>query len=243
MARDDPGRFEFSEGGEPPSIGTSPGLLGYAPRHRHSLDDSWRLHGGLIGSRYEVINELARGTTGAVFRALDRLTGHVVILKRLRMPASSATEPLTGDAALQERLALAQEFRLLASLRHPNIISVLDYGFDGNGHPYFSMDQAENALTIIEAGANQPIAVQIELLVQTLRALAYLHRHGIIHRDLKPANIVVTGGQVKVLDLGLSVSPSDVGECGISPGLWATWLPSCCVACRRASGAICMPWA
>src|SRR5262249_15978406 len=172
-------------------------------------DDPWRRHGRRISSRYEVINELARGTTASVFRVLDRLTGHVVTLKRLRTPASSTT---TGEAAREARLALAHEFRLLASLRHPNIISVLDYGFDGEGHPYFTMDLAENALTIIEAGANRPIAMQIELLVQTLRALVYLHRHGIIHRDLKPPNIVVIGDQVKVLDLGLSVSRDDLGE-------------------------------
>src|SRR5262249_26471802 len=116
-------------------------------------DDAWRRHGRRIGARYEVINELARGTTASVFRVLDRLTGHVVTLKRLRTPVSSTT---TGEAAREARLALAHEFRLLASLRHPNIISVLDYGFDGEGHPYFTMDLAENALTIIQAGGARP---------------------------------------------------------------------------------------
>src|SRR5262249_53234298 len=72
-------------------------------------DDSRRPHTRLIGSRYEVINELAQGAMGSVFRALDRLTGHVVTLKRLRMPALPAIKPPSEDAILEERLALAQE--------------------------------------------------------------------------------------------------------------------------------------
>src|SRR5206468_8319732 len=89
---------------------------------------------GLVGGRYHVLNELGRGGMGTVYRVLDRLTGRVVTLKRLHVP--------TDDDALAVRSALAQEFRLLASLRHPNIISVLDYGFDGERQPYFTMDLA-----------------------------------------------------------------------------------------------------
>src|SRR5262249_39318162 len=140
------------EGGERhSSSGPRRGIPADLPGAGPPSDDPWRRHGRRIGSRYEVINELARGTTASVFRALDRLTGHIVTLKRLRMPSPAST----GEAAREARLALAHEFRLLASLRHPNIISVLDYGFDGEGHPYFTMDLAENALTIIEGGANR----------------------------------------------------------------------------------------
>jgi tetratricopeptide (TPR) repeat protein len=67
------------------------------------------------------------------------------------------------------------------------------------------MDLRENAATIVEAGRAEPLSVQLELLVQMLRALAYLHSHGILHRDLKPDNVIVVDGQVKVLDLGLSI--------------------------------------
>src|SRR5207244_13330455 len=77
--------------------------------------------------------------------------------------------------------------------------------FDEDRSPCCSMAVEERAMTIIEAGQGQPLAVQVGLLVQTLRALACLHRHGIIHRDLKPENVVVVADQVKVLDFGLSV--------------------------------------
>src|SRR5207245_10836894 len=74
---------------------------------------------------------------------------------------------------------------------------------DEHGMPFFTMDLEENALNIIEAGRHHAMSVQIDLIVQMLRALAYLHRHGILHRDLKPDNVVVADGQVKVPDFVL----------------------------------------
>ncbi|MBI3768839.1 MAG: AAA family ATPase [Deltaproteobacteria bacterium] len=165
---------------------------------------------GMIGARYQLINEIGHGGMGSVHRVLDRLTGRILTLKRLKMATGLAVS--SPDA----RVVLADEFRILASLRHPNIISVLDYGFDDDREPYFTMDLQENARTIVEAGTDQPLAVQLDLLVQTLRALVYLHRCGIIHRDLKPENILVVNDQVKILDFGLSFSRSagDAGEVG-----------------------------
>src|SRR5262245_31738818 len=156
----------------------------------------------LVAHRYRIINELGRGGMGTVYRVLDRLTGRIVTLKRLAI-ASRPTEQANGS--IDERASFAGEFQVLASLRHPNIIDVLDYGFDDQRRPYFTMSLEENARTLVAAGADQAIAVQVDLLVQILRALVYLHRHGIIHRDLKPESVVVVDGQVKVLDFGLSV--------------------------------------
>ena len=114
------------------------------------------------------------------------------------------------------RFSLAQEFQSLASLHHPHIIGVLDYGFDMDRRPYFTMDLLDKGQTILEAGQDQPLLSQVGLLIQTLQALAYIHRRGIVHRDLKPGNIlaiphdsanniIYAAGQVKVLDFGLSV--------------------------------------
>ena len=147
---------------------------------------------------------------GVVYRATDLLTGQHVALKRVRVVPEPVLPGLDTEG-INLRLALAHEFQLLASLRHPHIIHVLDYGFDDDRQPYFTMELLENAQTLLEAGAGQPLHVQVDLLTQTLQALAYLHRRGVLHRDLKPANILVTPGSngarqsVKVMDFGLSV--------------------------------------
>jgi tetratricopeptide (TPR) repeat protein len=169
-------------------------------------------HEATLSRRYRLIEKLGAGGMGAVYRAADALTGNFVALKRVIAPADallfnsrsahhSATDPATALA-----LALAHEFRMLASLRHPNVINVLDYGFDDGGKPYYTMELLEKPRTILEASLDQKLYGQLNLLAQTLRALSYLHRRGLIHRDLKPGNILVTGdGQVKLLDFGLSI--------------------------------------
>ncbi len=153
-----------------------------------------------IGSRYQVLDRIGAGGMGEVFRAYDRLTGDTIALKRVFV-----RENLLSDATAEDfRLALANEFKLLASLRHPNIISVLDYGFDTNQQPYYTMELLEQPLTVLQSAAKHPQAVREDYLWQILEALAYLHQHGIVHRDLKPDNILVVGGQVRLLDFGLA---------------------------------------
>src|SRR5579859_445730 len=183
----------------------------------------------LVGKRYQLLNSLGIGGMGAVYTALDRLTGQRIALKRVTIPAkqlqlsngvdtlmlsdsdSDSVSDLTpfNDSA-NVRLALTQEFRMLASLRHPNIISVLDYGFDEQANPYFTMELLENAQNVRDFGRDQDLLAQVTLLVQILQALAYLHRRGIIHRDLKAGNVLVTDDQVKVLDFGLSIKQDEV---------------------------------
>jgi serine/threonine protein kinase len=156
--------------------------------------------GQLIGRRYVLDAKLGEGGMGSVFRAADRLTNRGVALKRVVIHNPHSTE----ERSL--RLALAQEFRTLASLRHPNIISVLDYGFE-HSEPYFTMDYLDGASNLLDAGDQVPLNQQVNLIIEVLQALAYLHRHGILHRDLKPANVLVDKtGQVKVVDFGLSVA-------------------------------------
>jgi serine/threonine protein kinase/tetratricopeptide (TPR) repeat protein len=179
----------------------------------------------LIGHRYILLNPLGEGGMGAVYRATDRLTGQQVALKRVLPPQKERGNTTLGSSIIDFRLALAQEFKVLASLRHPNIISVLDYGFDDTGMPYFTMEILEDAKTILEAGRGKPLDYQVNLLVQMLQALAYLHRRRIIHRDLKPKNVLVTNDQVKVLDFGVSTGGEQYNNSITTAGTLAYMAP------------------
>lgn len=162
---------------------------------------------GALDKRYQLLYALGAGGMGVVYRAQDRLTGQPVALKRVLLAPQNLTfnSRSAQDDTNSLLLALAQEFRLLASLRHPNIISVLDYGFDAERQPYFTMELLSLPQTLLQAGQGRPLAAQIDLLVQTLQTLAYLHRRSILHRDLKPGNVLVSGGRVRVLDFGLAL--------------------------------------
>ncbi|MEM7348837.1 MAG: protein kinase, partial [Chloroflexota bacterium] len=159
-------------------------------------------------SRYLLHELLGQGGMGIVHRATDRLTGEDVAIKQVHIPAEQLqfTTRISSNTDKNLRLALAQEFQILAGLRHPYIITVLDYGFDAEQLPFFTMPYLPNAQTILDIGAGLTISNKIDLLRQMLQALAYLHRRGIIHRDLKPSNVLATDGTVQVLDFGLSIS-------------------------------------
>ena len=170
----------------------------------------------IVGKRYQLLQTIGTGNMGTVYQASDLLTGQMVALKQVKVAVEQleyGSRSSTGDSGV----ALAQEFKILASLRHPNIISVLDYGFNVTigeytgkyiRHPYITMELLQNAQDFLEYAEQQPVEDKIELFVQVLQALHYLHRRNVLHRDLKPKNVLVVDGQAQVLDFGLSI----VGE-------------------------------
>jgi len=164
-----------------------------------------------IGSRYVLLSELGQGGMGIVYAAKDRLTDSQVALKRVLLEGANLAVS-THSNSTDVRLLLAQEFQTLATLRHPYIISVLDYGFDAEQQPFFTMNLLQDPLDIRLAAKQRALQGKIDLLIQLLHALVYLHRRDIIHRDLKPANVLVESNeQVRVVDFGLAGdhSPSE----------------------------------
>ncbi|MEO1288575.1 MAG: tetratricopeptide repeat protein, partial [Chloroflexota bacterium] len=112
----------------------------------------------------------------------------------------------TQEHAGSFRLALSHEFETLAHLRHPNIVSVLDYGFDDHRLPFFTMPLIQSPQSLSDAAQLADLDTKLTWLAQMLQALAYLHHHKIIHRDLKPDNALLTSeNNIKLLDFGLAV--------------------------------------
>src|SRR5215207_9699038 len=166
-----------------------------------------------LNNRYTLDAQLGRGSLGVVYRAFDSLTGNHVALKRMEVDAASAEMNPAANSPRYQHMLLAHEFRMLASLGHPNIIRVFDYGFTAGRKPFFVMELLDSPETLHEAGSKHEIKGKVELLIQVLQAIAYLHRHGILHRDLKPNNVLVgKDGLVKVLDFGIAVKQDEPQE-------------------------------
>ena len=138
---------------------------------------------------------------GAVFRARRRLLGDEVALKIVRADLGS-------DSAPRERFL--RESRACAQLRHPNIVSILDYSVDTEGRPYLVMELLNGNSLRQEIGKRGPLPLDEvqEIIAPLCGALQLAHDQGILHRDLKPANIVAHdfGGGTrahKIVDFGL----------------------------------------
>ncbi|MCA9635272.1 MAG: protein kinase, partial [Myxococcales bacterium] len=149
-----------------------------------------------LGVRYQLLEPFAGGTFGSIFRARDRLEGLLVAVKRthpLRLPKTTEGGP-------SPRVMVARELRRRLALRHPNLVGIVDFGFDDEDIAFFVLDLPEAAQPLLSAARDAPRAIQIHLVGQLLRALIYLHQRGRVGVRLDAQTVVVVGDVLKVID-------------------------------------------
>ena len=150
-----------------------------------------------VDRKYRIISRLGGGGFSEVYLvegpqgrcALKLLKGELGALK---------------PSALEE---FKNEFAILKDMRHPNIAAILDFGFDEALQRYYYTSELIEGRDLVNASAGMPLAVLTELIVQALRALAYLLSYRIYHFDIKSANVMVMGTDrpaVKIIDFGLA---------------------------------------
>ena len=153
--------------------------------------------GRVLGDRYRLIRPLGVGASAHVFVAEDVSLGRWVAIKVLH-PA------LAGDEGFLRRFRA--EAKVVASLRHPHILTVFDWGEDG-GSPYLVMELLEGGSlrALLDRGVLLTPEQAASVGSDAARALDYAHRRGLVHRDIKPANLIFDDeGRVTVADFGLA---------------------------------------
>jgi len=146
---------------------------------------------------YSFVREIHRGGQGIVFQAVQESTKRKVAIKvLLQGPYASATASKRFE----------REVELVALLKHPNIVTVFDFGTTEDGHSFCAMDYVRGMPLDRYVREKRPTFEQaLKLFRAVCDAVQYAHQKGIIHRDLKPSNILVdTEGVPKVVDFGLA---------------------------------------
>ncbi|GIF25598.1 serine/threonine-protein kinase [Actinoplanes tereljensis] len=164
--------------------------------------------GAVLSERYELTERIAAGGMGEVWRGTDRLLHRPVAVKVL-LPGLAAD---TGFIA-----RFRTEARMMASLRHPGIVQVYDFGEDGAGLDYLVMEFIEGTSLAkrVETAGRLTAAETVEVVGQVAGALQAAHEAGIIHRDVKPSNLLVRpGGAIVLVDFGVARSTTGAGLTG-----------------------------
>jgi len=157
-----------------------------------------------IAGRYRIEQQLGRGGDAVAYRAIDESTGRRVALKQLRE---------RGDPG--RRLRFRREFHTMATLVHPCVVEVFDFGVATDG-PYYTMELLEGP-ELKKLAPMEPIAA-CRILRDVASALAFLHVRGLVHRDVSPGNVrCTTSGRAKLIDFGIVTTTGVAGELAGTP--------------------------
>jgi serine/threonine protein kinase len=143
--------------------------------------------------RYEIIETLGRGGSAEVFKAFDRKMRRIVAIKRL-------------DAFSKSAARAVREAQAVASLDHPNVVSIFDLAKDRRYH-YLVMEYIDGVTlsSILEAKPRLSVEESLVIGIKVAEALGVAHSQNIVHRDIKPENIMITkDGNLKVADFGIA---------------------------------------
>ncbi len=152
--------------------------------------------------KYQIIELLGRGSMGEVYKGYDPfLDEHIAVKVAI---SDSLRE---GEAGERYRKMFFNEAHTAGTLRHPNIVEILDAGADDE-HCYIIMELVEGAETL-KTYCNPdnllPLEKVIEIIFKCAKALDYAHRAGVIHRDIKPTNILIAKDHdVKIADFSIA---------------------------------------
>ena len=153
--------------------------------------------GQIYGNRYRLVDRIAIGGMGEVWRAHDEVILRDVAIKILK-------PEFMGDPGFLERFRV--EARHAARVDHVGIADVYDYG-EGSGSAYLVMElvSGDSLARIIEKRIRLTSVEVLSIMEQTARALHAAHEDGLVHRDVKPGNLLITpGGKVKITDFGIA---------------------------------------
>lgn len=185
------------------------------PREKAPLTDA-ELTGRVLNGRFELQEPLGQGGMGKVFKAIQTPLDRVVAVKVL-----SPNFPSAKDPGFEKRFQ--REASLTSKLRHPNTVTVIDYGKTDDGIFYIAMEFLEGHTLSQELARHGalPYPRALHITQQICRSLREAHRLGVIHRDLKPANVMLMSDHdqdlVKVLDFGLVKSFLPDGQGVVDP--------------------------
>ncbi|MEO6572917.1 MAG: serine/threonine-protein kinase, partial [Polyangiaceae bacterium] len=150
----------------------------------------------LVAGRFELGPSIGAGGMGAVYAAVDRMTGEKVAVKVLRGQSAS------------DRERFAREARVLSELRHPGVVRYIAHGSAMDEAPYLAMewlDGEDLGQRLQREGLSY--SQTVKMITRVADTLSAAHARGIIHRDLKPSNLYLPGGdieRVKLLDFGIA---------------------------------------
>lgn len=161
-----------------------------------------RSSGTILDGKYEILDRLATGGMGEVWKAKHLHLHELRVIKILR--ADRATDPM----ALQR---FAQEARIATQIKHPNVAILYDFSRLADGSFYMVSEhiEGEDVGTWLKQKGVFPMPLAVELAIQALRGLEAIHAAGVIHRDVSPDNLMITRDrrgryQLKIIDLGLA---------------------------------------